>query len=204
MTTLTRARHAPWGDLRFYIGIALVLLSVVGVWSIVASARTTTAVLQADRTLVPGEALSSADFVITEVSLGAAAEHYLAPQDLVPGMVAARSVEAGELLSSAAVGDVAESRTTTIVVESSLGLPADVTTGSVVELWHAPPLDDGFDAPRILLADAVVAALVSDEGMLAQSTPAVELVIDRSDVADVLAAITGGSTLWLVPVGAAG
>ena len=203
MTTLTRARRAPWGDARFYIGIALVVLSVVGVWSIVSASRSTAPVLQADRTIVPGEALSSADFVVVDVSLGAATELYLAPQDLVPGLVATRAVAEGELLPSAAVGDADDGRTTTVVVESSVGIPAEVEAGSVVELWHAPPLEQGFDEPRILVSGATVASLVTEDGMLAQSSPAVELVIDRADVADVLSAITGGSALSLVPAGSA-
>ena len=201
MTSLTRARRTPWGDARFYIGIALVVLSVVGVWSIVSASRMTTPVLLTDRTIVPGEALSSSDFVVIEVSLGSATDEYLAPQDLVAGLVATRALDEGELLPAAAVGDADDGRTTTVVVESSAGLPAGIDAGSTVELWHAPPLERGFDEPRILIADATVASLVTSEGMLAQDRPAVELVIDRSDVAAVLSAMTGGSALSIVPVG---
>jgi hypothetical protein len=201
MTTLTRARRTPWGDARFYIGIALVVLSILGVWLIVAAARSTTPVLQADRAIVPGEALTSADFVVADVSLGAAADGYLAPQDLKAGQVATRALTAGELLAAAAVGDGTDATTTTIVVESSVGLPADVTRGTVVELWHAPPTEDGFDEPRILAGDVTVASLVEDDGMMTQGRPSVELVIDRADVADVLSAITGGAALSIVPMG---
>jgi len=75
----------------------------------------------------------------------------------------------------------------------------------VVELWQAPPLDDGrtHDAPRILVADAIVSDVVESDGMLAADTVGVEVVVDRTDVADVLAAITGGSLLSVVPAGAA-
>ncbi|GAB3600921.1 SAF domain-containing protein [Microbacterium tumbae] len=201
MTTLTRVRRAPWGDARLAIGIVLVLLSVAGVWLIVSGARQTTPVLQASRTIVAGEALTSADFVVVDVSLGAASDHYLAPQDLTTGLVATRTLDTGELLPAAAVGDADDSRTTTIVVESSIGLPAGVSAGSVVELWHAPAQEQGFDEPRILVADAIVASLVAEDGMLAQSRPAAELVIDRADVAEVLAAITRGSALSIVPAG---
>ena len=203
MTTQTRPRRAFLGDVRFLIGIVLVALSIVGVWLIVSSAGHTTPVLQANRTIVAGEALISGDFQVVEVNLGAIDDAYLAPQDLEPGQVAARTLTEGELVPSAAAADAASSRTTTIVVESSTGIPEDVAPGTVVELWHAPPLDDdrSYDAPRILLTDAVVAAIVKTDGMLAGSNAGVEVVIDRSDVADVLAAITGGSVLSLVPVG---
>lgn len=203
MTTLPRARRAFWGDIRFLIGIALVVLSVLGVWMIVSTARETTPVLQADRTIAQGEALASDDFRVVEVSLGAVMDGYLAPQDLVAGMVAARTVEDGELLPATAAADAQSSRTTNIVVESSVGIPARIDVGTAVELWYSPPLDENgaFDAPRILAADVVVASIPEQEGMLAQRSAAVELVIDRADVADVLAAITGGAALSIVPLG---
>lgn len=203
MTTQPRARRAFWGDIRFLIGIALVILSILGVWLIVSSARDTTPVLQASRTIAQGEALVSDDFRVVEVSLGAVADDYLAPQDLVSGMIAARTLDDGELLPSTATADAQSSRTTNVVVESSVGVPARVGVGTPVELWYSPVTeDDGeFDAPRILAADVVVASIPETDGMLAQHSTAVELVIDRADVADVLAAITGGAALSIVPLG---
>ena len=78
-------------------------------------------------------------------------------------------------------------------------------SGSVVEVWHAPPLDDGrtHDLPRILVADAIVADVTREQGMLAGEGVSVQVVVDRARVAEVLAAITGGSALSVVPTGAA-
>ncbi|MCS3842154.1 SAF domain-containing protein [Microbacterium sp. AK031] len=203
MMTQPRARRAFWGDIRFLIGVALVILSIVGVWLIVSSARQTTPVLQADRTIAQGEALISDDFRVVEVSLGSVVDGYLAPQDLEPGMVASRTLADGELLPVAAAADALSSRTTSIVIESSVGIPESVDVGTPVELWFAPPLaeTDEFDAPRILVADVVVASIPEADGMLAQRSATLEIVIDRSDVADVLAAITAGAALSVVPLG---
>ena len=203
MTSPPRARRAFWGDIRFLIGIALVILSIAGVWLIVSSARQTSPILQADRTIAQGEVLVSDDFRVVEVSLGTAAPEYLAPQDLQPGMVAARTLSDGELLSAAATGDAQSLRTTSIMVESSVGIPESVTGGTAVELWFAPPVADGegFGAPRILVADVVVGSIPEVDGMLAQRSATLELVIDRADVADVLAAITSGAALSVVPLG---
>lgn len=198
-----RTRRAWFGDVRFLVGVALVILSVAGVWLLVSSSRQTTPVLQTTRTLVPGEEISSADFQVVEVGLGALTDSYLAPQDLDAGMVATRTVPKGELVPRTATGTAEEAGRTTVVVAST-ALPAGVDAGTVVELWHAPLLEDGrsFDAPRILIADAVVATVAESEGMLSQAEVHVELVIDRADVADVLAAITGGAALSIVPAGA--
>lgn len=203
MTTHPRARRAFWGDIRFLIGIALVILSIVGVWLIVSSARQTTPVLQADRTIAQGEALVSDDFRVVEVSLGSVIDGYLAPQDLEPGMIAARTLSDGELLPVTAAGDAQSGRSTSIVVESSVGIPESVAVGTRVELWFAPPSieTDEFDTPRILVADVVVASIPESEGVLAQRSAMLEIVIDRSEVADVLAAITRGAALSVVPVG---
>lgn len=203
MTTHPRARHAFWGDLRFIIGIALVILSIIGVWLVVSSARATMPVLQASRTITEGAPLTSADFRVVEVSLGAAADGYLAPHDLTAGLIASRTVDSGELLPAAATADAQSSRTTNIVIESSIGLPARIGVGTPVELWYSPMIDDSgeHDAPRILAADAVVASVPDSDGMLAQRSTAVEVVIDRADVAQVLAAVTDGAALSVVPRG---
>lgn len=205
MHKFARPRRAVWGDARFLIGIALVLLSTGGVWAVVSSAGVTTPVLQANRTIVRGEALVSGDFRIVEVGLGAITDRYLAPQDLHPGQVASRTVAEGELMPDDAAEDADANRTTTIVVESSTGVPSEVAAGSVVELWHAPPLDGGVaaqDVPRILVPEAIVASVTRTDGMLATDDTTVEIVIDRTEVAEALAAITGGSVLSVVPIGA--
>ncbi|BDZ38730.1 hypothetical protein GCM10025863_13440 [Microbacterium suwonense] len=90
------------------------------------------------------------------------------------------------------------------MVVSSTAIPAGVGPGSAVELWHAPLLEDGRtpDAPRVLVGDAVIARVAEADGMLSQSRTDVEVVIDRADVADVLAAITGGSAISIIPAGA--
>lgn len=202
MAVLSRSRRAFWGDVRFLIGIALVITSITGVWLIVSASDDAVPVLQANRTITEGEALSSSDFQIVEVGLGALADDYLGPQELDLGQVAVRTLEKGEIVPVSATAAATENRSTTIVIESSTGIPEDVRTGTVVEVWHAPPLDDGrsYDAPRILLAEATVRSVVESDGMLADKGTAIEIVIDRSDVADVLAAVTGGSSLSVVPV----
>ncbi len=201
--THPRARRAWFGDVRFLVGIVLVIVSIAGVWLLVSSSRQTTPVLQATRTLVPGEEISSADFQVVEVGLGALSPSYLAPQDLDSGMVATRTVSKGELVPRSATGSAEDAGTTAVVVGST-ALPEGIDAGTVVELWHAPLREDGrtFDTPRILIADAVVASVAESEGMLSQASTDVEVVIDRADVADVLAAITGGAAISIVPAGA--
>ncbi|MDF2509886.1 MAG: hypothetical protein K0Q52_3745, partial [Microbacterium sp.] len=121
------------------------------------------------------------------------------------GQIAARTLTKGEIVPAAALADADSDRSTTIVVESGTGIPGEVQAGTVVDLWYAPPLDDGrtYDVPRILITGVVVRDVIEANGMLADTATArLELVIDRSDAADVLAAITGGASLSVLPVGA--
>lgn len=191
------------GDIRFLVGIVLVALSIGGVWLIVASADDAAPVLQANRTITQGEALASEDFQVVEVSLGSLTDEYLGPEDLTSGQVAARTLAEGELVPSSASMDAEDSRTTTLVIQSSTGVPEGVQAGTIVEVWHAPPVDEGrsYETPRILVAEVIVRDVREPEGMLADSGTQLEVVINRSDVADVLSAITGGSVLSVVPVG---
>lgn len=203
MSFLSRPRRAFRGDMRFLIGIVLVIISITGVWFLIAASDDVTPVLQATRTITEGEVLVADDFRVAEVGLGAIAGDYVSPGDVEEGQIAARTLRTGELVPTSALAPAAAARSTTIVVESSTRIPHDVAAGSVVELWSAPPLEDGrtFDAPRILVADVIVRDVIESEGMLADSGVSVELVIDRADVAGVLDAVTGGSVLSIVPVG---
>ena len=199
-----RAGRRPWTDLRFFIGLLLIVASVAGVWLIVGAAKQTSPVLQAVRTIVPGEPLTSADVRVVDVVLGSAGAGYLTPATLEPGLIATRTISEGELVASAAAADADEGRTTSVVVRSTVPVPAAVATGSTVELWEAEPLPEGkgFTEPRVLLSEATVASVNRDDGPLSAKATTLELVVSRAEVGEVLAAMPGGSSLSVVPVGA--
>lgn len=202
MAPLSRSPRRFRGDARFAVGIVLVLASIAGVWFVLTSSDQAVPVLQARRTIVRGEVLRATDFETVDVALGAASDEYLRPDQLPAGQVAVRTLTEGELVPRTATAS--DSRTTTVVVESSVGLPEDVAAGTEVEIWQAPLREDGrsYDEPRILVGDVVVRAVLEPEGLLAENAAELEIVIDRSDVAAVLAAVTGGAALSVVPVGA--
>lgn len=203
MSDHTAARPRPrafWADVRFLLGIALVVASVVGVWLVVAAARQTVPVFAAARTIVPGDAVGADDLRVVEVALGQLAESYASPASLLPGVVATRTIAAGELVPQDALGEAGTLRTTNVVVHSATEIPAAVVPGGSVEVWAAPQLERGtFDTPRILVSSATVVSVADDESMMGSAGSAVELVIERADVADTLAAIAGGANLSIVP-----
>lgn len=204
MASHSRPRPAFRADLRFLVGIALVVISIAGVWLLVAASDRTEPLLQARRTIARGEVLTADDFEVAQVSIGALTDRYVGPGRLAPGQIARRTLTKGELLPRSAVADEKDDRTTTVVIETTTAIPDSIGPGADVEVWQAPARDDGrtFDAPRVLVGDAVVRTVLEDDGMLAESGTKVEIVVDRTDVADVLAAATGGAALSVIPVGA--
>lgn len=199
----TRRGRAFWADARFFVGIALVVASIAGVWAIVASARSTVPVLVAARTIVAGEAVSSSVLEVMQVSLGAAGPSYLAPGALGAELVATRTIGAGELVPLAALAPAAASRATSVVVTSANEIPTSVTIGTVVELWAAPRLERGeYGVPEIIVADAVVRAVGEKTSVMGRPGVPLELVIPRSDIASTLGAVASDWSFSVVPTAA--
>ena len=203
MTALDTARPRPrafWGDARFFLGILLVAASVAGVWFVVSASRQTAPAFAANRTIVPGEAISSDDVRVVDVSLGQLGGAYLEADALAEGLVATRTIESGELVPQSAVGDADAVRTTSVVLRSAVDVPGSVRAGSVVEVWAAPLIERGsYDAPRILVADATVVSVTRDDSVMGGGAASLEVVIPRADVAATLAAMADESALSVVP-----
>ena len=198
-------RRAFWGDARFFLGVLLVAASVAGVWLVVTAARQTVPVYAAAHTLVPGQVIEPGDLEVVDVALGALAGAYLPAEDSDGALVATRTVEAGELVPAASVGDARSARTTNVVVRSAVDVPASVGAGAVVEVWAAPIREDGgYDEPRVLVADATVVSVTRDDSMIGGGAAALELVIPRADVSATLASMADESALSIVPTTGAG
>ncbi|MFE1645610.1 SAF domain-containing protein [Microbacterium sp. P01] len=193
-------RRAFWSDARFLLGIVLVAASIAGVWFVVSSSRATVSVFAAARTIVPGQALTSDDLQVVDVALGQMGDVYLAPDALEGSLVATRTIPSGELVPQSAVGDPSAATVTTIVLRSSVDVPASVDAGTVVEVWSAPLIESGtYDTPRILVVDATVISVSRDDSMIGGGSAALEVVIARADVAAVLEAMSDESALSVVP-----
>jgi len=208
MSALDPARRRPrgfWSDARFLLGVILVIASVAGVWFVVSAARQTSPVYAATRTLVPGEAVAADDLRAVDVALGQVGESYLPAQALEEGLVATRTIPAGELVARSAVGAAAASTMTAVVLRSAVDVPASVEAGTVVEVWSAPLTERGvYDAPRILVADATVVSVTRDDSMIGGGAATLEVVIPRADVAATLTAMSDESALSVVPSAGAG
>ncbi len=199
--TVPARPRAFWADLRFVLGIVLIIASIAGVWFVVAAARQTVPVFAATRTIVPGEEVQAGALQVVEVALGQLGDDvYAAPGLLEPGAIAVRTISMGELVPLSAMAEASAADLTSVVLRSATDVPAAVGAGTAVELWAAPALEHGaFDEPRILVPDATVATVTRDDSVMGAGRPALELIIPRADVAATLSAIAGGAALSVVP-----
>jgi hypothetical protein len=210
--TVPKRRRLFWFDPRFAIGLALVVVSVLGVDALVNAANASVDVLAARSTLTPGERVHASDLVPTSVRVGRTAGLYLRESDVPSaGLVVTRSVAAGELVPHTAVGSQVGRSLTSIVVAVDSALAASIVPGSRVDLWSAQPATatdgDGasvapgsYAAPTILVSSAIVVRLVDQKTLVASNGSSVELLMPKSDTATVLDAIANGAVLSVLPV----
>ncbi|WP_210506432.1 hypothetical protein [Naasia sp. SYSU D00057] len=189
-------------DVRFLLGVLLVLGSVAGVWAVVAGAERTEQVYAAAAPLAAGDRITGDSLVVAAVRLGGTARHYLAPDDLPPeGLVVTRAVDEGELVPVSAVGSETSLRLSSVVVPLAGEPPRGVAPGARVDVWAAPEAEDGYGPPAVLVPGAEVVRSVEDGAFLsAGGSRAVELLVPKDRVARLLQALANEDAVSLVPV----
>ncbi|NHC43719.1 hypothetical protein [Motilibacter aurantiacus] len=177
-----RLPRARWLDVRFVVGVLLVLTSVVVGARVVAAADDTVAVWAVRHDVAASAAIGPADLEPRRVRIEGRLDRYVPTAVDPSGLVATRPVAEGELLPVAAVarGQARDYR----------AVPVEVTEASVVGLdQHAVVdvyvVDEGAGA-----AAARAAAEVPDEGSPeARDLPAVTEAAGAGGLAPVLRAV---------------
>jgi hypothetical protein len=211
-----RLRRPTWRDPRLLVGVVVVALSVaLGSWA-VSAAGGTVAVYAAGTVLTPGSAVTTADLRAVDVRLGTQTDRYLLVEDGLPDEpVVLRTVAAGELLPTDALGGEQDLAVRAVAVPVTSGLSDRIVAGATVDLWYVPSADqepatraagDATSAePELLVGGVTVAEVDEGEGTLVVGGPVtVHLLVAVDDLPGVLGAVAGDGTLALVPVGGAG
>jgi hypothetical protein len=190
-------------DPRFIVGLALVVVSALGVTWLVATVDRTADVYVASSTLNTGDRFTADDLAVAHVRLGSAIDRYLEPADIpTEGAVVVRPIEKGELVPSSSVGSTDASDEARVVVTVSGPVPSIVDRSSRVTLWASAQSGSttAFDAPVVLVAQAEVISVIESAGLVASATDMqVELLIPRESVASVLEAMANGAALAVIP-----
>jgi hypothetical protein len=160
-------------------------------------------VVVATRLLVEGQQIQAGDVRTDSTGSGADLGPYASKMELVVGKVVTRVIRPGELVPAASIGEVSETLETTMVVDLMTKVATDLSDGAIVDVWAAPaktgssvtPRESGD--PRIVLARARLAHR-EVAAATATSGARVEIVLPRTAVADVLAAIAAGDAMTVV------
>ena len=188
-----RARTPGWRDPRLWVGVLLVVGSVVAGSRVLASADDTVAVWAAGSDLAPGQPLDQADLVARDVRFadGADLATYVAVADDLPAdLTLVRGVGAGELLPWAATGDGAGSDTVEVpIAVDPEQVPSSVGAGSVVDVYLVGAAGArGAPAAGPALAEVTVLdAQTPDEGFGVSGKRRLVLAVPEEGAADFFA-----------------
>jgi len=207
--TIPPRRRRPVLDPRLAIGVLLVVASVAAVVGIVAMSDRRTPVYAAASALSPGERVDASDLVRRSVALDGSDALYLSTADLpAAGLVVTHPVARGELVPASSVGSATGVGSTSIVLELATRASAAVKPGATVDVWAAPAEAAGAGEatpapPSVLVAGATVVRLVDDAGSFSAKPEGstVEVLVPRSRVARVLAAVAGEDAIAVLPAG---
>lgn len=204
---LVRTRPRAIIDPRLLLGLVLVLASVAGVVAIVSFSDRAVPVYAASRSLTPGERVRAGDLVQRKVSLDGADRLYLRAGTLpAAGLVVTRPIARGELIPASSVGDAARAGMTSYVVQVPGRVSDAVAPGATVDVWASASSDqnrEDADPPAVVASGATVVQVLADDGLVARDRMAVEVLVPRSRIAQLLQAVSDGDALALVPTGLA-
>ena len=207
--TATRLRPPSWRDSRLLVGVLLVLLSTVLGSVVVARADDRVPVYAAKGQVAPGQRLTPADVVRVDVLLGDGAVGYLSAEGPLPDDTwAMRDLHPGELIPQTAVG-----RSVAVTVQL-VALLVDATSasalsaGSVVDVYVNRPKDGAtiglptYAGPERVLESVSVVRVAGEDDVLGGATAsrAVQVMVPRESVRDLVADVDLGARITLVPV----
>ncbi len=192
-----------WADPRLWVGVLLVLVSLLVGAKVLAAADDSVAVVRVERSLIGGSAITTGDIGVTRVHFEDAsdAQQYVSAVSSLPlGARLTRDVAAGELLSVSAVttdGGVAPQQLPLGVPEA--GVPIGLSPGNRVDVWAVPTPDPTLRrSPVSVLRDVTVTAVTgAGPGGLGADRQVLVALPDGADVGRALGLLTSMSVVLI-------
>jgi len=178
-------------DFRLWLGIGLLLLSILTISHLIASAGARTQAVVLAQDVASGKQFTIDDLEVVRVALPSA-RNYVASIDTALGMSATRNMSAGELIpaSLGAIGISKDLRSVSLPIRAG-HLPV-LQPGDLVDIWSTPSAEGmQIPGPPSLLSSAASVADVPAE-IDANSDTAVTVVLPKNEVAKVIAALRDG------------
>ncbi|MGI9135937.1 MAG: hypothetical protein ACR2JS_02610 [Candidatus Nanopelagicales bacterium] len=184
-----RLVRARWRDGRLWLGVALIIVSMVVGSRLLSHSDDRITVWRATHDLSAGA--MPVDLEPVAVSLGDADSDYV-PATQAPSGVLVHPVAAGELLPVASLGvaDATRMRVITLAVEP-LHSPVGLLPGDRVDIWATANESSIPGASRLVESSAAVTAIAADSmGVGGEIGVAVEIPEERAEA--LIAAVRGG------------
>lgn len=200
----TRLRSRRWGDLRLWVGMALIVASMFAGARLLSQGTDSVTVWQAQRDLSVGS--QNVQLRPVTVSLGSVEGDYL-PATEQPVGALRFPIREGELIPRSAFGspEVGPTRMVTVGVDP-MHAPVGLQPGDIVDVWSTPAADasvgeTGRAVEPVLVLSNVSVDHVADDAMGISGQFAVVLRVHPREVAELVrAARIGAVDLITVPV----
>jgi hypothetical protein len=189
---------------RIPLGLAVVALSVGGVWWVVDDMNTFEPYLVTQGDVVSGTALK--DIVFEEILLSSPGRELgvLRPGDELvdPHRIVTADLPAGSFLSQEQLRVAPPADSTTFTTTLDIGGAPWLVRGAHVEVWVAAPLSDqSFSVPVVVAPQSVVVGVRMDEGFAADSTRVtVDLQVNRREIPSLIHAQANDYSIQVSPV----
>ena len=195
---LRLGRHA-----RLVLGLAVVAISMGGVWWIVDSTNQLRPYLVTTTPLVSGDAFESAGMDVVYLASPSGDLGLIAPQrsEEFRGQVAAMEIPAGTVLLSSHFGAEQSRDHTSFSVRVDIGGARWLAPGRDVDVWVSAPMENQqFSVPEVASARARILETRSDEGFAANpDIVRVDLEVSRRDLAALVHARANAFDIQLSP-----
>jgi hypothetical protein len=199
----SRGRRSRWADPRLWVGVLLVLASLLVGARVFASADDTVAVETMNHDAVAGSALTPADLHLTSVHFADSSEarrYVTTAATIEAGATLTRDVGAGELLTATSVsaGGGLGDKQLPLGVGAS-GMPAGLAAGDRVDVWAVPASDSSRRRSPVAVLRGVTVTAVGGTGLggLGGDRQILVTLAPHTDVGRALAALNGASVVLI-------
>ncbi|MEX5267166.1 MULTISPECIES: SAF domain-containing protein [Kocuria] len=200
-STAARFRKPSWRDPRLLVGLLLVLLSVLGVTLLVATANRTQPYYVAANDLSVGQRITREDLGTVDAHLQDSSAQYVPDGQLRENAVVTQRVARGQLVPAAAVGTADELDRTPVGVALTTPMPAQAEAGSHVDVWVAEPKPTGrgYGAPEKLVTGAEIARVdTKDTALGGNASATVYVLVTQAQVGPLVDALGNDAKVTLV------
>lgn len=188
---------------RMLVGLALMGLSLTGVWWVVTETSTLRPYLVASAPIDAGQQVSQAAFDVVYLASPGVSFDYLTPDEVAAlgGHVITQPVPAGALISTSLLAAAEPDDTTVFTTELTIGGAPWLVPGVTVDVWVAAPLENqAYSVPVVAAAGVVVSGVRADDGFAADASVVdVDLRVHYRDIAPLIHAQANNYSIQVSP-----